>query len=168
MSRTRHLYLLIVVAIVLSLLSLFLVFYLQPSVGYIDSVQVYNEFQLKKELEGRISGVQKAKQRTLDSLVVELEMLKKENRLADFGRKKEYYLILEEKYQRENEQLVAEYQSQIWKQLNQYIKDYGRDESYDMIWGASGDGSLVYSESGKNLTEDVIRYVNDRYNDEKR
>ncbi|MBX3101891.1 MAG: OmpH family outer membrane protein [Bacteroidetes bacterium] len=146
-----------------------------PKVGYVDTIKVYNGFKFKIELERKLSGVQKSRQMVLDSLLAELNALKEgklnaslpaAQRSALFASKQEEYLLLEEKYQQDNESAIGHYQEQIWKQLNQYLKDYGREYGYDFIWGASGDGSLVYSNYGHDLTDDVLKYVNQRYNDE--
>ena len=46
---------------------------------------------------------------------------------------------------------------------NQYIKDYGIQNNYILIFGVSGQGNIMYANDGLDATEEVIEYVNKRY-----
>ena len=48
-------------------------------------------------------------------------------------------------------------------QLNQYVKEFGEKNSYDIIHGANGNGSLMYAKDILNLTEEVKAFINNKY-----
>ncbi len=59
---------------------------------------------------------------------------------------------------------TSESLEQIWNQLNSYVQEYGQEHGYDYILGATGDGGIMYASEAKNLNEEVISYINDKYN----
>lgn len=77
------------------------------------------------------------------------------------------YLIKENQFNQENQGLFDQYNEQIWKQLNQYIEDYGRDNGYDYLLGASGQGAIMYANEAQDLTKEIIFYVNNKYSGKK-
>jgi outer membrane protein len=59
--------------------------------------------------------------------------------------------------------MMEEYSDEIWKQINHYIKEYGKDKHYDFIYGATGTGSLMYADSTLDLTVPLVKYINEKY-----
>lgn len=45
---------------------------------------------------------------------------------------------------------------QIGRELNAVIKEYGEEHDYDLILGATGNGTLAYANDAINVTEDII------------
>ena len=84
--------------------------------------------------------------------------------LSRFTSIRESYFARQEEFEEANSVLAEEYTAQVWTQLNEYIKAYGEEEGYRYIFGATGDGSLMYAEDAVNITEEVSSYVNEHYN----
>lgn len=61
---------------------------------------------------------------------------------------------------KEEESLMT---SSVIKQVNAYIKEYGKEEGYAMILGVTDDGSVLYGEEQDNMTEELITYINAKY-----
>lgn len=143
----------------------------RPKSAYVDLGKVYNEFTLKQDLETRLTDVTVLRQAQLDSLKLELttlgrtyqnetdEGLKKELE-TQYVTKRQEYLMKESSFNEETERLTTEYDEQIWKQINQYVRDYGAKHGYSYIYGAEGSGSLMYGSESENITEEVVSYVN--------
>jgi outer membrane protein len=138
--------------------------------GYIDNAQIYNSFTLKKELEAKLNTIKMARKSLLDSMIVDLESMAEKTQLQNDRKLNEQFEILKEQYlqkkqqfEEDNEALADQYTQQIWKQLNQYIKDYGQKNNYKIIFGTAGEGNLMYVEQGMDLTEEISVYVNKRY-----
>lgn len=143
----------------------------RPKSAYVDLGTVYNEFALKQDLETKLTDVTTLRKAQLDSLKLELttlgrnyqntadENLKKELE-TQYLSKREEYLMKENSFTEETDRLTAEYDEQIWKQINQYVRDYGAKHGYSYIYGAEGSGSLMYGSESENITEDVVSYVN--------
>lgn len=146
----------------------------RPKSAYVDLGTVYNEFVLKQDLETKLTDVTTLRQAQLDSLKLELttlgrnyqvetdEALKKELE-NQYLTKRQEYLMKENSYAEETERLTAEYDEQIWKQINQYVRDYGAKHGYNYIYGAEGSGSLMYGSDSENITEDIVGYVNESF-----
>ncbi|MGY5351881.1 OmpH family outer membrane protein [Wenyingzhuangia sp. IMCC45533] len=52
----------------------------------------------------------------------------------------------------------------ILNDINDYVKSYGKDHGYAIIFGATGSGNIMYAEEGADLTEDVLESLNKDYN----
>lgn len=53
----------------------------------------------------------------------------------------------------------------IINQLNTYIEQYGQNNDYDYIIGATENGSIMFSKESKDITNDVLVFINSKYND---
>lgn len=142
--------------------------------AYVDIGLVYAEFGLKKELEAKYTNVQSARKRIIDSLNLELTILS--NRLSQnlrpgikdsleqqFSVKRQEFMYRKQAFDADNDAVTEQYTEQIWKQLNQYVTDYGKANGYDYIFGGDGSGSLMYAREGLNITDKVKIYVNQSY-----
>ncbi|MBS1635849.1 MAG: OmpH family outer membrane protein [Bacteroidetes bacterium] len=143
----------------------------QQKIGYVELEAVYNDFQMKKELEAKFQNVSQLRQNILDSLKIEVNMLSsriksesdKEN-IQAFQLKRQEYLMKEQSFAQSNEETTAQYKSQIWKQLSQYIKQFGEQNKYQYILGFDADnGALLYGNGGENVTDQVKLFVNNAY-----
>ena len=153
----------------------------EQKTAYIELGKIYGDFELKKELQSKLTNVQQARKTVLDSMRIQLEFFantlnnvnpkadksKTEQQVREFEIKKQQYYQMEKTFSEDNEKLSSEYEEQIWKQLNQYIKDYGKANDYEYIYGAGGSGSLMYAKESNDITEKVKEYVNERYQGKK-
>lgn len=51
----------------------------------------------------------------------------------------------------------------ILNDINDYVKEYGKEKGYKIIFGASGSGNIMYADEGADLTEEVLKGLNERY-----
>ncbi|MBT1699180.1 OmpH family outer membrane protein [Fulvivirgaceae bacterium PWU4] len=124
--------------------------------AFILNQQVFNAFEGKKELEKKLNDVKARHQHVLDSVGALIGNSKDDPKLLLYQQYAQHFRI-------EQEQTTEQYTADIWKRINQHVADYGKENGYDFILGASGDGSLMYAEEGNNITEEVIVYLNERY-----
>jgi outer membrane protein len=47
--------------------------------------------------------------------------------------------------------------------INDYIKEYGKVHSYKIIFGASGGGNIMYADESTDLTEEILKGLNEEY-----
>ena len=117
--------------------------------------KVFAAFKGKEELENKLKAEQARNKANLDSLAdlinsgqTNLQGIYKQTaELAEF---------------REQE-LLEKYTFDIWKFINDQATKYGKDQGYDFIFGAVGNGSLMYANESCDVTEEFIRYVNEEY-----
>lgn len=153
----------------LALLSLCMACNSQDKTGYIELNQIYDKFPLKKELEGQLQHTQNARKAILDSMNLKLHTLSNQARAGSTEAEKVFlveqraYLEKQRYFEEDNSNQVRQYDEQIWKQINQYVKDFGEEKGYDYVFGATGTGSVMYADKSKNITEEVSTYVNSKY-----
>jgi outer membrane protein len=142
----------------------------QNKTAYIEVAAVYDSFKMKKELEGNFSKVEVFRKSILDSLELNLQLLsseyqssKSESLKSTLIQKKQEYLNTKQKFEQDNAAVSQQYTDQIFKQLNQYITEYGKEHGYKYIFGAEGSGSLMYANDSENITDEITVYINDKY-----
>lgn len=146
-------------------------YFTTTKLAYVNTIEVYNQFQLKIELEKKLEKTKTIRQQQLDSLLNEIEPLVNylqvhkgdERTMLAYQQLKNTYLTKEKQFEEDNEILAQQYTDQIWKQLNQYVKDFGEKHRYNYIYGTSGQGNLMYAHEHDNISEQVIAFVNQQY-----
>jgi outer membrane protein len=124
--------------------------------GFIINQKVFEGFKGKSLLEQRFQDKIKTHKHTLDSIANLINA--SSNDLL-----KEKYNDLESKFRLEEEEIYNNYSSDIWKQINLNVENFGREKGYRFIYGATGNGNLMYGDSTNDLTEEVINYINKKY-----
>jgi outer membrane protein len=161
--------------ILLTALGLFNIFWTHHDgkSAFINTEQVYENFDLKKKKESELKSTEQIRQGMLDSMKLQLDMMfsqmKEKQKINDslsvnnFTHLRETYFKRQEEFKQANEALAKQYSTEIWSQLNQYLKDYGQKMGYQYIFGANGDGALLFADDAVNITDDVKGYVNERF-----
>lgn len=145
--------------------------YFETKVAYIDIPKVFNGFAMKKELQDKYKKTEQARQRMLDSLSMELQILSgklnadRENKalIQEFDLKRETYFKRKRLTEEDNVALSNQYDKQILEQMTQYMQDYGKSHNYDIIHGADGNGAMMYAKQEFNISEEVTQFINDKY-----
>lgn len=146
--------------------------------GYVNIYKVFSDFTYKKELHKEYSEVVKLRNLHTDSLKIQLQRLydlvqtEKNEKLRGalilkLNTDEAYYQSKAKELEEMNKELMSEYDGRIYVQLNQYVKDFGDEQGYDFILGSDGNGNIMYSKPDKDLTEEVLAYINKRYQGEK-
>jgi outer membrane protein len=147
-------------------------FYLEsrtPKIAYVNTIELFNEFELKKELEENITQLKEIRTSILDSLKFEIKNLSRENAAQPLLEQKQKNLIEKQRlFEDEQQKLVQKFDQQILKQMNQYIGDYGKEHNFSIVFGASGEGTIMYAEKSLDITKEVKEYINAQYNNYKR
>lgn len=144
----------------------------QKKIGYIDVKKVFDDFDLKKELQKKYFSQMSNKKKTIDDMGFELQKMgleleasaKPEQAKMDlFLAKRKQYMELVKVYDDEDQKVNSEYDAQVIKQMNEYIKQYGDENGYDLILGSMGNGNIMQAQDEMDLTDEVTRYVNKKY-----
>lgn len=158
------------ITLLIALVGLFAMVGCNNKSAYIDLNTVYSEFNLSKKLNKERELVINSRQGILDSLKLQLNHFSKQfqygadsNQINFFNQKREEYYYKEQQFNEDNESLLMKHNEQIMKQLNVYIKDYGKEHGYNFIFGATGNGTLMYAEESANISKDVVTYINEKY-----
>ena len=113
--------------------------------AYVINQKLFNAYSGKKILEKKLGLIRRANQRTLDSL------------------RRTGGTLPEEMFARQEQQLSEEYTASLWKRINEDLRSYGEARGFDFIYGATGDGGLMYAGEAYDVTEDAVGYLNQKY-----
>ncbi len=138
-------------------------------IAYVNTTQLHESFKLKKELEEKFSKVQLARQNLLDSIKFRIQYISikganlSEQEKLQVNDLQRSYLYKEKEFSDEDAATMQQYSDQIWKQINQYVSDYGKKGGYDLILGATGQGNIMFAKAEDDITKEVSEYINKRY-----
>ena len=143
-----------------------------PKLGYVDNNALYKSFKGKADLEKEYMKEKSREQSYMDSIYITL--VSEENSLktasaSDVSKqrmlldKKRAFEDLSKKFDERNKELQDRYLEQIWSQINQYVKEYGKENNYDFIFGATGNGTIMHANEKNDITKEVLKYINSRY-----
>lgn len=130
-----------------------------PSGAYVVNQELFAGFHGRVELNEKLEHLRLRHQRVLDSLYALAETGKGETILKTLSEKSRRFMT-------DEQALSDRYTQQVWGQINSYVHDYGKENKYELIFGADGSGSLMYAGEAVNITEDVLDYINERYEGE--
>ncbi len=151
-----------------SLLSSILLFLLVVSVSscsnnktaYVDMFKLVQEFELQKEYSEEAKREMDKEKSIIDSVIYV-------QKLTDPASYENIKAELYGAYYRKVEERNREIEKMIWKRLNPYLTDYGKEHKYSIIYGANGTGNVLYADEALNITDEVIKYINNRYHGKK-
>lgn len=144
----------------------------QVKTAYVDNLQLYNEFELKKELESDYQQLHAANEASLDSIKRELQALaqyldgqeqKDPEKVIRFNSVRQEFIDSREAIELTEQQITENYTDQVWLHLNEYVKAFAEEKGYDYVLGGSGQGNVMYAKDGLNVTAELIAYVNRKY-----
>lgn len=139
--------------------------------GFIKMETVFNEFDMKKEYQKKLEGSMKERKKIIDSLNLELKLLagsiqngnSTKEMIENFERRREFFYQKQQLFEEDNTSLAAQYDKEVIGQLKQYVSDYGKKEKYTYIFGSNDDGFLMYAEESKDITSEVVSFINEKY-----
>ncbi len=162
-----------VVAVLLSLFVGYSYYSTKQKTGYIVIQEVFEKFELKKELGKKYGIIRDARKKILDSLQIDISVLSKrlsiqttkpvESDIDLFERKKMELNKRMQEFDQDNVQMTKEFDEKIITQLNQYVSDFGKANGYDMVYGSTSNGSIMYGSEKNNVTNQVIEFINNKY-----
>ena len=135
----------------------------EKKIGVVDAIKLFDQFNMKKELEGREKVKLQGLARQMDSLKNLLTMAHASKNEAEEQKLVATYNYvksdLENKYKESNRDI----NEQVWKRLNPALDEYGKKQGLHLIIGANGMGSVLYNDDYYDLTSDAIKFVNKKY-----
>lgn len=142
----------------------------KTSYVFIDNTKIYEGFSMKVRYQKDIENQMLTNKNKLDSLQLQLKMLVMQEETQPNVELKNQINNLNNRIKQfqaeatESASALAErYENQIWSQINQYVKEFGKEHDVKIIFGATGNGSLMYADDASNYTDEVLEYINTKY-----
>ncbi len=144
---------------------------------YVDVNKLMEGYSRTKIVRAEFQEKAKTLQSNVDSLVTnwqnELKLYEKER--SNYSKKE---LELKQELLGNKQQQINNYQQAIQKQIqeedkkasqtvindiNDYVKEYGKKQRHQIIFGASGSGNIMYADEGTDLTQEVLEGLNSEF-----
>jgi len=166
-------------AIIALLVSLASFFYLKSNTElvYVDVNKLMDGYKRTAIVKNDFKKKEKAAKANVDSLLTnwqsELKLYEKER--ASMTEKE---LELKQQLLANKQQQINNYQKAVQEQLgkedqkitqtvvndiNDYIKEYGKNHNYSIIFGASGGGNIMYAKDASDLTTEILEGLNNEF-----
>lgn len=139
-----------------------------PKTAFVDSQQLFDSFQGRKELESNLKKESNKRKAVLDSLGLQIKSMQQTVQNNPITKRRLQNMIQQYQQMAQEQERYYQYKSQeyteaIWKQISQYTKEYGEENSYDYIFGVAGSGSLMFGKPHYDITESVTKFINSKY-----
>jgi outer membrane protein len=160
-----------------ALLVLALVSCQQDKIGFVDNVKLMDGYQEKIDVENKFKSKAEVMGKKRDSIsqAFQLEYQELQSKAQNWSQKKaqEELGLLQQKsqflgqqIQQEEQQLQSEGQTEmdsVVSKVKKEIESYGKANGYTFILGGGEGGSVLYGMETKDLTEEVLKLLNDKY-----
>lgn len=149
----------------------------QQKIGFVDNSVLINEYQERKDVEANLNTKIEAFKSRTDSLrsAFELEIKEAElkarkmsqsaiQKLSQELQQKEQ--LLSQRVQFEQQQIAQESQKlndSIINRVKAFVQDYGKSNNYNFILGSNEAGSVLYGEDASDLTQEILKALNENY-----
>lgn len=165
-----------IISIVISIVALAvsILLYLKPRErgAYVRTKDVFEQFDMTRERKANFESTANIRKHLLDSIELNLKMMAGELRTAAkkdvqkiqlFEYNRQEYLKKKQELDEDNQTLSANYDQEIWTRLSQYAKDFGTERHVSFLYGATGDGTIMYADEKLDVTAEFIQYINSKY-----
>jgi len=144
---------------------------LQGRIGYIDLSRSFDEYQKTKDFDKQLEKKGDMKQQEREKLVQEIRKMREELELMNKNSREKKEVDIEAKIKslqefdqgaktdltKERDNMVKD----ILKEMSDVIKEYGQKNGYSIILN---DRVLLYGENSMDITNDIIKVLNENYN----
>ncbi|MDA9875230.1 MAG: OmpH family outer membrane protein [Flavobacteriaceae bacterium] len=149
----------------------------QQKIGFVDNSVLINEYQERKDVEARLNTKIEAFKTRTDSLrsAFELEIKEAELKARTMSQSAIQTLsqelqqkeqVLSQRVQFEQQQIAQESQTlndSIINRVKAFVQDYGKSNNYNFILGSNEAGSVLYGEEASDLTQEILKALNENY-----
>ena len=167
---------LVVIAVVLSVFSTYKTYQSSDQV-YVDVNKLLEGYKRTEIVRSEFEKKAKVLQSNVDSLIAgwQTELKDYEKERSKMTKKE---LALKQELLNNRQQQISNYQQAVQKQIkeedqkatqtvindiNDYVKEYGKNKGYKIIFGASGSGNIMYADEKTDLTEKILEGLNKEF-----
>lgn len=164
--------------IILGLIFLTIISCRQEKIGYVDNVKLMKEYQEKIDIEAKFKVKADALTKKRDSISqafqIEAQAFQAKAQSMSQQKAQEEYAAFQQKGQFIGQQLQQEDQmlqqagqvemDSVITHVKKEIEAYGKAQGYSYILGGGEGGSVLYGNEANDLTAEIIKLLNDKYN----
>lgn len=149
----------------------------QDKIGYVDHVRLMENSKEKIDIEAKYKEKSTAFNKKRDSIsqAFQLEAQALQTKMESMSQQKaqQEYDLFQQKgqymgQQLQNEEQLLQQQGQtemdsLINRVKYEIKDFGKTNGYSYILGAGEGGSVLYGAENQDLTDEILKIINDKY-----
>ncbi len=155
---------LVVIALLISGLTIFLflmVFSEKRTVVYVDSLKLFEGFQMTKEMKTLGEKEFNTRKISLENLYASMQsssvsVLQKKELMQVFSKEKE-------ELQKFNQFFASQQTEKIWERIRSYTSEFSKDKNYQLIILSDNKQVVLYADEKIDVTNDLLIYLNKRY-----
>jgi outer membrane protein len=139
-------------------------------VVYVNMDELFNGFQMKKELENDFISRSNQIQKRIETLQIKITNFKEEvnqkisaNYVDSLNRANTQLSELNRQFQEEYMPLKEQYDAQIQNQLLNYMKEFGKANDYDLVITNLNGSTVIFGSDDVNVTAEALEFVNQKY-----
>jgi len=177
MRNKKPLYIIIGLLCIVVLIFIVLRYKSKPQFAFVNNTVIMNEYlgmiDSKKEYEKKA----KIWQNNIDTLTYAVQQAiqeyevktvsgtAKEKQLAQelIGTKKQQMIHYQKAIQQKAQQEELQISQKPIEEINRFIKEYGKNNNYKIIFGANNSGNIVYADETMDITKEVLDGLNKNY-----
>lgn len=130
-------------------------------IKFVAMSKIYADSKVKKKYEQELIAFETQSNTELKRMDEEIKLqeidgLNQESLFQLKNQLQQKRELLTNQYQQKSEEL----QGKVWNHINSRIEEYGKLKGYKYILGGTGNGAIMYANESDNITEEVLKYVN--------
>ncbi|MDY8138492.1 OmpH family outer membrane protein [Aquimarina sp. 2201CG5-10] len=145
------------------LLSLHFVKPSKSEIVYVDNVELFNDFNMSKDLGKINTEKMNVERKKMDSLYSIYSIFREQKNKEKTTELEKQLRAQDQELRKTKDFLSKDLNRKVWNRLNQYIKEYGETHKYKIVLGTQGNGNVMYAEEVINITSNVLIYANEKY-----
>ncbi len=126
----------------------------------IDKARLFSEFKMTKEIGNQMIILNNGLKMKYDSLANAYSSAQNEYDRIHLSQELE---VLKTEIENLNDKFRDQETVKIWKRIQSYTDNYSEEKNYTFIFGFENNGNVVYFKKGKDITDELLNYINKRY-----
>ncbi|MGJ8734793.1 MAG: OmpH family outer membrane protein [Cellulophaga sp.] len=155
----------LIILIIIVIITTYLQLNNQKDIVYIDNVQLFNGFNMTKDIKTIEEAKVNVQGKELDSLYTLLQSIKDQENMS-FKSIQQQIAYKSKAFQELQDNYTHNLSQNVWNRLNTYIKTYAQEHHLKIILGTSGNGNVMFAEESINITNQILEFSNKKYEGE--
>ena len=149
----------------------------QAKIGYVDNVKLMEDYQEKIDIEAKFKiktealtkkrdSISQAFQLEAQAFQVKAQKMNQKKAQEEYGLMQQRGQFIGQQLQQEEQALLTAGQTEmdsVVSKVKKEIEAYGKANTYTYILGGGDGGSVLYGQEANDLTDEIVKLLNDKY-----
>jgi len=140
-------------------------------VAFFDIDKVYDEFDMKKELEAKMRKMDEYQGFMIDSLKFQIRAAESvavsnpndKNAQNQLNLLYQQFQNISKEFSERNEGVAGQYNKMVLTQIHAKAKEFSKKKGFQYLIGQSESTDLIFYEEGLDVSEEFTRFLNETY-----